>query len=264
MPSVDYENIRVGCCGFSTSQQKYYELFPVVELQSTFYRLPETGTAKRWRTEAPPKFEFCLKAWQAITHPSTSATWKRVPPHARPASPAKCGDLKPTRQNFDAWKRTLEICKILNAAVCVVQCPPSFDFSRGNAENVRRFLGEIDRGSTKIAWEPRGDWKEHPDEIEQLCHELDLIYAVDILRNAPAIENEICYFRLHGLGPREYNYKYDYSSEDLERLKEVALKTLDRGAKEAFILFNNLNMLKNARSFNEMIRAIQRTDVSSE
>lgn len=142
----------------------------------------------------------------------------------------------------------------MRASVCVIQCPPSFKFSKRNADNVCRFLGQIDRGRTKLAWEPRGNWREHPEDIKNLCHRLDLIHAVDILKSRPAVEKKICYFRLHGLGPKEFNYKYNYSTEDLRRLREAAIETFTRGAEEVFILFNNLSMLKDARAFDKIMR----------
>ncbi len=37
--------INVGCCGFAASQKKYFELFDVVEIQQTFYQIPEIKTA---------------------------------------------------------------------------------------------------------------------------------------------------------------------------------------------------------------------------
>jgi uncharacterized protein YecE (DUF72 family) len=181
-----------------------------------------------------------------------------------PPNKAKYGHLRPTRQNFDAWEKTLEICDTLRASVCLIQCPPSFKFSKRNADNVRRFLGQIDRGGTKLAWEPRGNWREHPEEVKKLCHQLDLIHAVDILRSRPAVEKETCYFRLHGLGPKEFNYSYKYSAEDLRRLREAAIETLCGGAEEVFILFNNLSMLKDAIAFGKMMRASQSIDYSSE
>jgi uncharacterized protein YecE (DUF72 family) len=181
-----------------------------------------------------------------------------------PPNMTKYGHLRPTRQNFDAWEKTLEICDILRASVCLIQCPPSFRFSKRNADNVRRFLGQIDRGSTKLAWEPRGNWREHPEDIKKLCHQLDLIHAVDILRSRPAVEKETCYFRLHGLGPKEFNYRYNYSAEDLRRLREAAIETLSGGAEEVFILFNNLSMLMDARAFDKVMRQTQSLHLSAE
>jgi uncharacterized protein YecE (DUF72 family) len=52
--------------------------FCLVELQSTFYRVPKLETVAGWRMRAREDFEFSVKAWQAITHPLTSPTWKRA------------------------------------------------------------------------------------------------------------------------------------------------------------------------------------------
>jgi hypothetical protein len=53
--------IKVGCCGFAAAQKKYFELFKVIEIQQTFYQLPEIRTAEKWRDAAPPGFEFTMK-----------------------------------------------------------------------------------------------------------------------------------------------------------------------------------------------------------
>ena len=231
-------------------------MFPVVELQSTFYDLPQARTAERWRAEAPADFQFCLKAWQAITHPATSPTWRRSTERKLPGNKTKYGHLRPTRENFDAWQSTLKICDILRADI---QCPPSFKFSSRSFDNVRRFIGQIERGGTKLAWEPRGNWKEYPNEVKRLCNQLDLIHVVDVLKSAPAAETETCYFRLHGLGPREVNYGYRYSLQDLKRLRERTLDALTRGAKEVFVLFNNRSMLDDAKALSSLMQASSET-----
>ena len=66
--------MKVGCCGFATAQEKYFQAFSCVEIDSSFYQLPKVETAARWRAAAPPDFEFAIKAWQVITHRATSRT----------------------------------------------------------------------------------------------------------------------------------------------------------------------------------------------
>jgi uncharacterized protein YecE (DUF72 family) len=46
----------------------YAQHFPAVELNNTFYRMPTTSAAESWSTQAPPAFQFALKAPQTITH----------------------------------------------------------------------------------------------------------------------------------------------------------------------------------------------------
>jgi uncharacterized protein YecE (DUF72 family) len=45
--------IKVGCCGFPTSMNEYFQKFNTVELNRTFYKYPETRTVEGWRQKAP-------------------------------------------------------------------------------------------------------------------------------------------------------------------------------------------------------------------
>jgi uncharacterized protein YecE (DUF72 family) len=42
--------------------------FGSVEINNTFYRMPEAKTLAKWATEVPDAFTFVLKAPQRITH----------------------------------------------------------------------------------------------------------------------------------------------------------------------------------------------------
>jgi uncharacterized protein YecE (DUF72 family) len=72
------KRLKVGCCGFRSARADYVQLFPVVEVQQTFYQPPQISTLKRWREDAPTDFEFTIKAWQLITHEARSPTYKRL------------------------------------------------------------------------------------------------------------------------------------------------------------------------------------------
>jgi len=48
---------------------EYYSgVFPTVEVNYSFYRLPSTATIERWRSESPEGFRFAVKGSQLITH----------------------------------------------------------------------------------------------------------------------------------------------------------------------------------------------------
>ena len=47
--------VKVGCCGFPVARQKYFNEFKLVEVQQTFYKLPQESTLRRWREEAVPE-----------------------------------------------------------------------------------------------------------------------------------------------------------------------------------------------------------------
>src|SRR5262245_25877116 len=46
----------------------YAERFPTVEINNTFYRMPNEELLERWAQEVPESFAFTLKAPQRITH----------------------------------------------------------------------------------------------------------------------------------------------------------------------------------------------------
>lgn len=240
--------IKVGCCGwgfFKGGLKAYMKKFSLVEVQQTFYKLPMVKTAERWRAEAPEEFEFSIKAWQALTHLPTSPTWRRSGLKPEELERRRYGRLRPTRDNFDAWNRTKEIADALDARVCIIQCPPNFKCTKENAGNMRKFFSKINRGKLVLAWEPRGDWKEHPDEIAKLCEEIELVHVVDLMRRKPTSKHPIAYIRLHGLNPREYDYNYDYPLAELRQLASKA-RALAKKHREVYILFNNFEMYKNA------------------
>jgi uncharacterized protein YecE (DUF72 family) len=46
----------------------YGAQFNAIEHNTTHYRIPDTDTVNRWRTETPPDFRFCPKIPQTISH----------------------------------------------------------------------------------------------------------------------------------------------------------------------------------------------------
>ena len=70
--------MKLGMCGFTIGAAAYMKQFPVVEVQQTFYDPPALPTVEKWRAQAPPEFEFTMKAWQVITHLGTSSTYRRL------------------------------------------------------------------------------------------------------------------------------------------------------------------------------------------
>ncbi len=76
--------IWIGCSGWSYADWEgpfypegmesgdylgwYADRFPIVEVDSTFYRPPSKGMVQGWRNRTPDKFRFVLKVPQVITH----------------------------------------------------------------------------------------------------------------------------------------------------------------------------------------------------
>ncbi len=239
---MEHSTPLIGCSGWSEAKPKYFADFPVVELQSTFYEPPSISLASKWRALAPASFQFCVKAWQLITHTPSSPTYRRLKSQLSPAEHDLVGSFRPTDQVKLAWERTAAVAGALNAQVVLFQCPASFSPEAVNVHNFQRFFSEVDRGNFKLAWEPRGDWPS--DLVTRLCQELALLHCIDPFAPDKA---QACapYWRLHGKG----GYSYRYSDADLDellgRLRTCALN----GGGPQYVFFNNIWMKDDALRF---------------
>jgi uncharacterized protein YecE (DUF72 family) len=236
------QDLRIGCCGFPISLTRYAGEFSVVEVQQTFYQPPLLKTLGRWRSRVPKEFEFTLKAWQLITHESSSPTYRRLREKLSEQQKRETGGFRLSKTVMDAWHRTLECAQILDARVVLFQCPASFTPTEENKSNLRAFFREICKASGEVkglrfAWEPRGAWRFQ--EVRKLCQELNLVHAVDPFVSEAATKGP-GYLRLHGRG----GYRYRYTDQDLVQLLEIA-----RRYRPCYVLFNNTSMLEDARRF---------------
>ncbi|MBI4329798.1 MAG: DUF72 domain-containing protein [Chloroflexi bacterium] len=234
------QRIKVGCCGFPVSMRKYFDRFRLVEVQQTFYRIPKLETALRWRQQAPPGFEFTLKASQIITHLPVSPTYRKARLRIPPDEWGDYGFFKPTEVVRQAWAETLDFARALEAKAIVFQCPPSFSETPESVANLRQFFAAITDSGFLLAWEPRGDWQE--STIAGLCAELGLVHCVDPMERQP-LHGAPLYFRLHG-GPR---YRRRYTEDELKGLNETM------GDREAYVLFNNINMFEDALALQRLL-----------
>jgi len=229
---------------------RYAELFPIVELQSTFYRLPSIATARGWRERVPEGFLFTLKAFQGVTHPVSSPTWRKAGGQRPVENLDRYGHLRPTEENFECWRRTMEICRAVGAKLCVVQLPPSFTCTDENTRNLSDFFSAVER-PVPIGVELRhGSWEEDRPAVEAMLRDVRAIQIVDPLVKALPARSDVSYYRLHGLGKRLYGYRY--TDDDLARLKDIVLGAASR---ESYVMFNNISMKEDCLRFSYMLHS---------
>jgi len=242
--------VYVGCCGFCVGRSKYFSTFRTVELQETFYELPPVERLSSLRELGDGGFVFNMKAWQGVTHSLDSPTWRRARWRPPEELRDRVGLLRPTRENLELWDEVVKRARAIGARVVVLQTPPSFGFSEENFRNAREFLRTAATGEFVIGWEPRGDWLERLEYVRRVVEVSDsVIHVVDPFRSKPAVEKEVGYFRLHGIGSGEVNYRYKYTDEDLSKLCEFIRSTSSR---EVYVMFNNVWMLQDAQRFRDI------------
>ncbi len=234
--------IKIGTCGFRNTKEEYAEVLSTVEIQHTFYQPPQISTLERWRADLPEEFEFTLKAWQLITHESTSPTYKRLRRKLTDKELEESGFFKPTDIINEALEITLACAKALRARTILFQCPAKFTPTAENITNLKQFMGGIKRGNLNFAWEPRGNWEDKV--VQEICEELNLWHAVDPFAKQ-TVTPKNCYYRLHGI-PR---WRYTYEDGELEELVSLLPKK-----RLAYVFFNNVTMREDALRFEKILK----------
>lgn len=236
------KSVHVGCCGFAGAMSTYADNFDVVEVQQTFYQPPQLATIERWRDDVRKGFEFCIKAWQLITHESKSPTYRRLKKELSDKERTECGAFRDTRIVHEGWETTRKCAEAVGAKRILFQCPSSFKPTDQNLENMQTFFASIDRGGCEFYWEPRGnDWTS--DIVLPVCQELNLSHVVDPFVSETQTPTKT-YFRLHG----KTGWRYVYSDAELEQLVGMLPR---RGA--AYVFFNNIKMREDALRFKQLL-----------
>ena len=235
------KNVKIGTCGFRNTKEEYADVLSTVEIQHTFYQPPQIKTLEKWRAEMPENFEFTLKAWQLITHESSSPTYLRLKRKLTDHESTDAGFFKPTAIVREALDLTLASAVALNARTILFQCPAKFRQTDENIANMTQFFIGIDRGKLNLCWEPRGDWDD--SVVKEICRQLDLWHVVDpFARQTVTPQN--CYYRLHGI-PR---WRYTYEDGELDELASLLPEK-----RLSYVFFNNITMKEDAIRFQNVI-----------
>ncbi len=163
------EELKVGTCGWGYFKpwkyglkgdklKAYAELFPVVEVNSTFYSLPNLNIVKRWRRNVPETFEFTVKHNREVTH------------------------VRFFKNVDDVTEHILSIMKTLRSEWLLIQTPKSFVQTSKHEQLVKDYVSTL---GVRAALELRG-WK--PIDVG--------VWVTDPQREV--IDQPIQYFRVHG------------------------------------------------------------------
>jgi uncharacterized protein YecE (DUF72 family) len=207
--------------------------FNLIEINSTFYRIPAPRMCERWaeRVDPFPDFRFTVKAFRDITH----------------------GKQRATRGDVDAFKKAvapLAAARRLNRVL--VQFPWSFRFNETNAGYLRQlaeWFQPID-----VSFEVRnGSWDSgeagnfaQDQELNMCC--IDQPVIGDSLGSSRFnFAGSAAYFRLHGRNYREWfrpnsdrdqRYNYFYSHDAMVRWSQ-RIRDAAQQAHRVHVVLNN-------------------------
>ena len=221
----------------------YAEHFDTVEVNSTFYRMPEAAYAKSWHRRTPSGFLFAVKLYQKFTHPDMYL------------SRAGVADWDLSRADVDLFRAGIApLAESGRLAALLLQFPPSFHAEPATREYLSWLLGAFEGYPLAVELRHRS-WSDHAGETTAI---LDAAGAAWTHIDEPKFESSIrqalalpagpglAYFRLHGRNAAawwehdasEDRYDYLYSPAELAPFAEAARQASAHG-RRVLVFFNN-------------------------
>jgi uncharacterized protein YecE (DUF72 family) len=202
----------------------YAGIFPALEIDSTFYRMPTPFLLSKWKSQAPD-LRFCLKAPRTLTHEISD--WK--------------GEANTFSIALDAMGE--------NLAAVLFQFPQSFHRTEGNRLYLASLLDAF-ASFPKVVEFRHKEWG-----IDRVFESLDKRNTGFCVCDMPSLSALPCfqpvvtgglgYVRFHGRNDAAWygagsaeRYAYTYSAEELKKTLPI-IRAIDDDAKETYLFFNN-------------------------
>lgn len=256
--------LRVGTCGFSYPEwieagiypagtksghmlDLYSRLFPVVELNYTWYQMARPEPLDRMLDRAPPFFRFTAKLTRTMTH-EVNDQWKS---HAR----LYCSGIRPL------------LCSGKLLAV-LLQFPFSFSRTQTNRLYLSRLLDELRTLPLAVEFRHRS-WA-----TDRVFHALEQRNITLVTPDTPPLpelfpclnfstNTDFFYVRLHGRNSSGWGsattrqrLSYRYSHDELVALIREVITPLRDCAGRGVIFFNNYvagQAVDNARQMHDLL-----------
>ena len=189
----------------------YAESFRTVEINNTFYQLPDAGTIEAWRNRVPAGFVFAVKANRYITH------------------------MKNLLESEEPVERMMARVDGLGDKLgpILFQLPPRWHV---NAERLASFVGILPQ-RFRYAFEFRHEsW--YADPVYDVLEQSGSAFCIHDHKDAPSprrVTADFVYVRFHG---RRGGYEGEYPSTDLSGWADTITGWHDEGL-DIYCYFNN-------------------------
>ncbi|MFX0068804.1 MAG: DUF72 domain-containing protein [Candidatus Hodarchaeota archaeon] len=197
----------------------YSRAFDFVEVNSTFYEIPEYEMVKSWRGRVPADFEFSVRCHASVTHRHL---------------------LEPVTENIETFSQMIHICELLGSKYLHIMTPPKMELSSGKVQSIRDFLSSVNTGGVRLAWEIRSLRSGLTVDVVRTMEDFNIIHCVDLSTQTPSIESDVLYTRLFGKG---HHNLYQFTDDELG---EIYNKVKSSDVRKAIITFHPIKMYKDA------------------
>ncbi|HSS16109.1 MAG TPA: DUF72 domain-containing protein [Candidatus Dormibacteraeota bacterium] len=243
----------------------YAQHFEMVEVNSTFYSVPEPRMVERWCAVTPDDFTFDVKLHQLFSFHSTPT--KLLPPDLqRPAETDARGNVKSTPELQGAvLKIFLRSTSIFHDAgklgVFLLQLSPAFSPRKHELDELIQLIEMLSDYDLAIEFRNR-NWAVG-DQLQSTIDFLKKYHAIFVNVDAPASDHfmvmpsdvdemtnsKVAYLRLHGRNEKAYltgktvaaRFDYDYSESEIAEIAQRSRKLAKEG-RELHVIFNNNNL----------------------
>lgn len=224
----------------------YAEQFDTVELNVTYYRVPEAKTVAGWVKRTPPQFLFAVKAHQSLTHERQEA-------------------------DFDAFRSSLAPLTEAGKLACVLaQFPHSFHATQANREYLTRLREGLPDLPVVVEFRDSA-WV--TDETFAHLQNLNLGFCCVDEPGLPGLMPPVAratgplgYVRFHGRNAERWweheqaweRYDYTYLDAELEEWT-TRLRELDRDAPLTLVFANNHYRSQSVNTLRQLKRLLAET-----
>ncbi len=248
LPAAENGRIQVGTSGYSYTEwveagfyppgtraghmlPLYARLFPVAELNYTWYQMPRAPALERMRRQVPPAFRFAVKLTRTLTHEVDPDQWRgQVAQYRDGIAPlVLAGQLAAVLLQLPpSFDRTPDRRRYLAALLDSLQgLPVAVEFRHVSWATERVFAELENRGTTLVAVDA-------PD-LPYLFPRLDIV-----------TNSELFYVRFHGRnlggwrsGNMQKQFDYDYSAAELQEWVAQRIVPMAGRSRSGLIFFNN-------------------------
>ncbi len=267
----------------------YSHIFPIVEVDSSYYSIPAERTARLWVERTPEDFTFDVKAFSLFTHHPTPP--RALPKDIREALPQPALDKRnlyyddvPPDLRDELWQRFEQTLLPLDSAgklgVVLFQFPPWFMPGHESIAYLERLPGLLPQYTPAVEFRsPRWMDEEHIERTLGLLADRGMPYVVvDEPQGTPAsvppvvaATAPVAVVRFHGRNRAAWakrgasiaeKYDYLYTPEELQSWLP-GLRRLADETREVHVLMNNCREDKAVVGARQLIALLGGADPAS-
>ena len=260
----------------------YASVFPLVEIDSSYYGIPAPANANNWAERTPEHFTFNVKAFRLFTgHQTDPKVLHKDIKEALGSTKTLYYRSTPAEIRDELWRRFIDAISPLKDAgklgLVHFQFPPWLQCNREGHAHVEHCIEMMTGHACSVEFRHASWWTEaHRGGTIDFLRELRAVHTIvdgpqGFANSVPLLAEttnpDYALVRLHGRNVDTYNVKgaasaaerfdYDYPDQELREIMAEVVR-LAYKVKHAHVIFNNCDEDKGQRngiSFMKMLLA---------